>query len=201
MKRKGWFSTGVTLLACLGMLVSGPALQAATTEGGPTLLAVGQASAVPDVALDAGGALRGQVVDAHGNPLSRTPVAIRHFDREVARTISDASGNFRVTGLRGGVYGIVVGRTATVCRLWVPNTAPPSARPAALIVVGGEQLLAQGGCGFGGCDPCCPPARTSDRLKCWLANPLVIAGIIVTAVAIPVAIHNCRDHEPHSPSG
>ena len=198
MKRKGWFSTGVSLVACLGMLISGPVLQAATTEAGPRRLAVGQASAVPDVALDAGGSLRGQVVDAQGNPLGRTPVAIRHLDREVAGTISDASGHFRVTGLRGGVYGIMVGQTEAVCRLWVPNTAPPSARPAALVVVGGEQVLAQGGCDPCGCDPCCPPLRPCSRLKCWLANPLVIAGIIAAAVAIPVAIHNCKDDEPVS---
>ena len=192
MKRKGWLSTGVALLACLGMLISGPVLQAATAEAG-------RVPAVPDVALDVGGTLHGQVVDVHGNPLGKTAVAVRHLDREVARTLSDESGRFRLTGLRGGLYGIVVGETATACRLWVPNTAPPSAQPGALVVVGDEQVLAQGGCGPWGCNPCCPPSRACNRLKRWLANPLVIAGIIATAVAIPVALHNARDHDPHSP--
>jgi hypothetical protein len=183
------------------MLISGPLLQAAAAEARPHPLAAGRAPSVPDVALDASGTLHGRVVDVHGNPLSRTAVAIRHLDREVARTISDESGCFRLTGLRGGVYGIVARQSGTIFRLWVPNTAPPSAQPAALIVVGGEPVLAQGGCGPWGCDPCCPPPQTCHRLKCWLANPLVIAGIIATAVAIPVALHNAKDHEPHSPSG
>ena len=201
MKRKGWLTTGMTLLACLGMLISGPLLQAAAIEARPNPLAAGRAPSVPDVALDAGGTLHGRVVDVQGNPLGGTAVAIRHLDRELARTISDESGRFRLTGLRGGVYGIVAGQSGTVFRLWIPNTAPPSAQPAALVVVGGEQTLAQGGCGPWGCDPSRPARQTCDRLKCWLANPLVIAGIIATAVAIPVALHNARDHEPRSPSG
>ena len=188
MKRKGWFNTAVGLLACLGMLISGPVLQAATGDAGPRGRAAGQPPAVPDVALDAGGTLHGQVVDVQGNPLAGAPVAIRHLNRQVARTISDQSGRFHVTGLRGGAYGIAVGPSSTACRLWVPNTAPPSARPAALVVVGDQQVLGQ----------CCP--QTCNRLKCWLANPFVIAGIIVTAVAIPVAIHNGKDHKPRSPS-
>ena len=193
MKRKAWLSTGVALLACLGMLISGPVLQAAT----------GQPPAVPDVALDAGGTLHGQVVDVNGRPLGKIAVAISQLDRELARTVSDESGRFRVTGLRGGAYGIVVGQCSTVCRLWAPTTAPPSARPAALVVLGDQQVLGQGGCGPCGCDPCgcdpCRPVQTCNRLKCWLANPLVIAGIIAAAVAIPVALHNADQDGPHSP--
>ena len=189
MKRKGWLTTGMALLACVGMLISGPVVQAATAEAGPNRLAGGWSTAVPDVALGAGGTLQGQVVDVQGQPLGRIAVALRHRDREVARTISDESGRFRLTGLRGGVYGICVGQTAMVFRLWVSNTAPPSARPAALLVAGDQQMLGQ----------CCPQACNS--LKWWLSNPLVIAGIIGVSVAIPVAIHNAKkDDDPHSPS-
>ena len=183
MKRKGWFSNGLALLACLGMLFSGPMLQAASPQAGPSRVA-----AVPDVALDAGGTLHGQVVDAQGNPVGKTAVAVRHGRREVARAVSDESGRFRLGGLHGGLYEIAVGQRATVCRLWVPNTAPPSAKPAALVVLGDEQVLGQ-------CSP-----QTCNRLKCWLANPLVIAGIVAVAVGIPVAIHNCKGREPKSPS-
>jgi hypothetical protein len=188
MKRKGWLNTGVAFLACLGMLISGPVVQAATAEGGPRRSPGGEAFTVTDVALGSGGTLDGQVVDAQGKPLAGTEVAIRHLASEAARTVSDASGRFRVTGLRGGAYEIVAGPRSTVCRLWAAQTAPPSARPAALVVVGDEHVLGQ-----------CYP-RTCNRLKCWLANPWVIAGIIATAVAIPVALHNCKDDKPHSPS-
>jgi hypothetical protein len=197
MKRKGWFGNGLALLACLGILISGPALEAATAESGPSRLAAGPFTAAPDVALDAEGTLHGQVVDVQGNPLGKTAVAVRHRDREVARTVSDESGRFRLSGLRGGLHEIVVGQSATVCRAWAPNTAPPSARPAALVVLGDQHVLGQ--CGPQGCAPqsCCPQA--CNRLKCWLAHPLVICGIIAAAVAIPVAIHNCDDDDPRSP--
>ena len=45
-----------------------------------------------------------------------------------------------MTGLRGGAYEIVVGPRSTVCRLWAAQTAPPSAGPAALVVVGATTL-------------------------------------------------------------
>jgi hypothetical protein len=179
------------------MLITGPVLEAATVESGQSHLAAGPFTAAPDVALDAEGTLHGQVVDVQGNPQSKTAVAVRHRGREVARTVSDESGRFRLSGLRGGLHEIVVGQSATVCRAWAPNTAPPSARPAALVVLGDQQVLGQ--CGPQGCAPQSCAPRACNRLKCWLANPLVIAGIIAAAVAIPVAIHNCDHDDPRSP--
>lgn len=67
-------------------------------------------------------------------------------------------------------------------RLWAANTAPAAARDSALLVVGDEQVLGQGG------------------MKYWLANPWVVAGIVAVAVAVPVAIHNRnQDRAPSSP--
>jgi len=137
-----------------------------------------QVPAVIDVTLHDGGTLRGQVVDAQGKPLAGSPLSIRQIDREVARVVSDQSGYFQATGLRGGMYQILAGEATGVYRLWAPRTAPPSAQPGALVVVAGKQVLGQG-----------------HRVLCWLRNPWVIAGIVAAAIAIPVAIHNA---EPRS---
>jgi hypothetical protein len=182
------------------MLLPTPVVQAAGTA--PNADTRGRAPEtlpeIVDVALGDGGTFCGQVVDAQGQPLARTTVSVRNLDREVASAVSDESGHFRMTGLRGGMYGIVAGEAVGTCRLWAANTAPPSAQPAALVVVGGEQVLGQGP--FGGFK-CCPPKHRPvlcrsplSQMKFWLAHPLVIAGIVATAVAIPVAIHNSKSH-------
>jgi hypothetical protein len=148
---------------------------------------------VIDVALHSEGTLYGQVVDPQGNPLGRTAVSIRRHDRQIAAATSDQSGHFQMRGLRGGTYQLVAGQSAGMLRLWAPHTAPPSAQPGALVVVGDQQVLGQRG-----------PARAYNphrrpfRLKYWLANPLVIGGIIAAAVAIPVALHNAKS-KPASP--
>lgn len=186
MKRMGLWKSGTILLACLGLLVPGPMLQASTTDAGSQDQADGRTPAVVDVALSDGGTLHGQVVDAQGNPLSRTAVSIQQFDREVANTMTDPSGRFRATGLSGGTYRIVAGQATGTFRLWAPNTAPPSARPAALLVPGNEPLVRGKGC-----NPCMQ----------FFRNPWVIAGIVAVAIAVPVAIYNADrdDGRPRSP--
>ncbi|HUT91375.1 MAG TPA: carboxypeptidase-like regulatory domain-containing protein [Thermoguttaceae bacterium] len=182
MKRMGLLKSGTILLACLGLLIPGPMLQAATTDTGPQHLADGRVPAVVDVALSDGGTLHGQVVDPQGNPLSRTAVSIQQFDREVATTVTDPSGRFRAAGLRGGMYRIVAGQATGTYRLWAPNTAPASARPAALLIPSGAEVV-----------------RGNRGLR-LLRNPWVIAGIVAVAIAVPVAIHNADDDDgPHSP--
>ena len=181
MKRMGLLKSGTILLACLGLLVPGPMLQASTTDAGPQHPADGRVPAVVDVALSDGGTLHGQVVDPQGNPLSRTAVSIQQFDREVATTVTDPSGRFRAAGLRGGMYRIVAGQAMGTYRLWAPNTAPASARPAALLIPNGVEVV------------------RGQALQ-LLRNPWVIAGIVAVAVAVPVAIHNAdADDGPRSP--
>ena len=109
-------------------------------------------------------------------------MSIFQNERQVATAVSDHSGHFQVSGLRGGTYFIGAGQTTSVCRLWAPNTAPPSARPGALVVVGDQQVLGQYG-----------------RVLHWFRNPWVVAGLVTAAIAIPVALHNAdKDKEPQS---
>jgi hypothetical protein len=186
MKWMEFLKVGMVAAACLGMLIPPPALYAADATAVERNVAAHRAT-VADVALADGGTLHGQVVDAQGGPISGQAVSLWQGDRELAGTTTDSSGRFQLANLRGGTYRIAVGETSAFYRLWVANTAPPSARPAALVVVDGQQVLGQGQRG---------------PLGYWLTNPWVIAGLVAAAIAIPVAIHNDqvdRNPPPASP--
>jgi hypothetical protein len=198
MKRMGVLKAAAVVLACAGMLLPVPVVQAASAaaDADSKKQAEGTLPEIVDVALYDGGTLRGQVVDLQGQPVARTTVSVRQLDREIATAVSNEVGYFRMTGLRGGMYGIAAGEAVGACRLWAPKTAPPSAQPGALVVVGDQQVLGQGPYGGFQCSPNgCRPVRCyspMSRLKYWLANPLVIAGIVATAVTIPVVLHNSK---------
>lgn len=185
MKRMGLLKAGAIGLACLGMLIPTPVLHAAADDGGSQREAEGRTPASMDVALHEGGRLFGQVVDAQGIPLVRAPVRLRQLDQEVAVTRTDRYGYFQVQGLRGGTYQIVAGPANGVYRLWAPRTAPPAAQPGALVVAGGQQVLGQNG-----------------PLGHLFGNPWIVAGLVATAIAVPVAIYNHqidRNETPASP--
>lgn len=44
--------------------------------------------------------------------------------------------------------------------------------------------------------PCKSQAQSGGGFRAFITNPLVIAGIVATAVAVPVAIHNSRHRTP-----
>jgi hypothetical protein len=172
----------MALLACLGMIVPTPFLQAAVPHGNAERHTAAPLSTAADIALHSGGILLGQVVDPNGTPLPGVRVSLRQLDREVAAAVSDQSGRFVANRLRGGSYQIAAGQTLTTCRAWAPNTAPPNARHGVLIVLGNQPVRGQDG-----------------PLGYWLCNPLVLAGLTAIAVAIPVAIHNHRLDRTTSP--
>ena len=182
MKRIRILKAWAGCLACCGMLLPMPAIQAAATDQTTVSQPGMPAKQVIDVELRGGGLLLGQVVGPAGKPLVGTRVSLRRLDREVATTVTDPSGYFFARGLRGGTYEIIAGPTRQLYRLWAPGTAPPTAGPGALIVVGGHQVRGQTG----------PTGY-------WLSNPWVIAGIVAAAVAVPVAIHNNRIDRLRSP--
>jgi hypothetical protein len=148
MKRMRILRAGAVVLACAGMLLPTPVVQAAgvASNADSRGRAPETLPEIVDLALGDGGTFRGQIVDAQGQPLARTAVSVRNLDREVASAVSDESGPF------GGF-----------------KCCPPKHRPVL----------------------CRSPL---SQMKFWLAHPLVIAGIVATAVAIPVAIHNSKSH-------
>jgi hypothetical protein len=139
---------------------------------------------VVDVALRDGGVLVGQVVDPQGAAVAGAPVSLRYQDKNVVTATTSPEGYFAVKGLRGGVYQVAAADGHGVYRLWTQGTAPPSAQPGATLVSGGKVVRGQNG---------------SGAIKTFFTNPFVIAGIVATAVAVPVAIHNLHRNEPVSP--
>jgi hypothetical protein len=131
--------------------------------------------AVIDVAMADGGVLHGQVVDLRGGNATGVPVSVRSQDKEIAQTTTAKDGRFSVQGLRGGVYQVAAGEGQGVYRVWTAKAAPPSAQKNAIVYT-------QGVLGGGP--------------KMLLANPLVIAGIVATAIAVPVALANSHSSSP-----
>jgi len=168
--------SGAVILACLGMLLPSSPLQARAANPGSSQHDATSTpdAAVVDVALDDGGTLRGQVVDARGNPVVSTPVLVYQLDREVARAVTDSSGHFQVSGLRGGVYRVVTSKTTRVYRFWAPGTAPPSVRSGTLVVPNTEQVLGQDQTGFFE----------------FLRNPWFVGAVVAAAIVLPIALHD-----------
>ena len=157
-------------LACVAMVMPSSAL------------AVEPAVHHTDVALRHGGLLVGQVVDQQGAVKPGAVVSVQYADYEVARTTTDANGVFAAQGLRGGQYQLVTEDGISVCRLWAPDTAPPAARPAALVVSGNNVVRGQWGGG--------PMHQWLDWVK---AHPYITAGVIATAIAVPLALADDDD--------
>lgn len=160
-------------LACLSMLVQ-PALAASPVP----------ASGVADIALGEGGLLTGRVVNAQGAPIVDTAVSLQQAGEEVAATVTNEEGVFAVRGLRGGLYQVVSDGGVVTYRLWAPNTAPPAANQAALVVTGQEILAGQYG----------PHQSGGGGLMGWVReHPLLVAAGIATAIAVPIAVADDDD--------
>jgi hypothetical protein len=157
-------------LACIAMVMPSSAL------------AVEPAAQHYDVALRPGGILVGQVVDPQGAVKPNAVVSVKYADHEVVRTTTDANGVFAAQGLRGGQYQLETEDGISVCRLWAPDTAPPAARPAALVVAGDNVVRGQWGGG------------AMHQWVGWVkAHPYITAGVVATAIAIPLALADDDD--------
>ena len=101
--------------------------------------------AMTDVALARGGLLQGQIVDAKGAPMKAAQVSIWHENQQVAKTVSDNNGQFRVAGLRGGVHLVVAGQNSSAYRLWTSDAAPPNASTGTVVMPGETVVRGQNG--------------------------------------------------------
>jgi len=147
---------------------------------------------VVDVELGTNGVLRGQLVDRQGRqlPISQVQVTNGHQTRS---TYSNKQGNFLFEGLVGSTYQVQAAGNLQIVRAWAKGTAPPKALDALLIVHDSDIVLGQH-CG----SPVCGNAIRGAKHP--LSNPFILGGIVATAVAIPVAIHNRDKDGPVSPN-
>jgi len=165
MKSKS-INVALTALSCVGMLIPQAAFAA-------------PASVMPtDVALHANGVMVGQVVDGQGVAVAMTPVAISSAGKEVARTQSDSTGKFSVSGLKGGVYQVAAAGHQGVYRMWAPQTAPPAAQQGLMVVSQGD--IVRGQHGHNG---------PFQGIASWISqHPIMTASIVAAGIALPIAL-------------
>ena len=118
-------------LACTGMVAPQISLAAQPAPQAPVVQV-----AVTDVVLHEGNMLAGQLVNAAGAPLANAPVTVSQGTRVIAATHTTNDGVFAVRDLKGGVYTVDAAGTQGVYRVWTANMAPPTAKPAILMVQG-----------------------------------------------------------------
>ena len=163
---------GAVALSCVGLLTA----QFAQAAGGAT----GQthlpgAAVIQDVALQAGGSLRGQISDVQGAPQAAIPVSLVKDGVRVAAVRTDRAGQFAIHGLTAGIYQVHAADSIALYRAWAPGTAPPAAQ-LGVLVVDGKQVVR--GAGVAG-------------------HPWLLAFIVALAIAIPVALDS-NDSQPAS---
>jgi hypothetical protein len=170
MKRIRRWQLALAMLACTGILLPQPVM--AGTVGSSEQAA----TSIQDVALDAGGKLHGQVVDAEGRGIEGVTVHMVQDGQELAAGVTDTRGNFEMTGLRGGVYQMVTESGGRVYRVWSHRAAPPAASRGVMLVESPDVVRGQ-----------------SRPVIQFLTNPWVLGGIAAAAIAIPLALDDDDD--------
>ncbi len=135
-----------------------------------------------DVSLDQQGRLIGQVLDRQGGPQQDAIIHVLQEGKPIAQARTTAEGYFAVADLPGGIYQVTAGDAVGTYRVWSPGSAPPSAGPGVLLVAG--QQVQAGQFGLPG---------IHDGVGAWLSNPIVVGGIIATAIAVPIAVSGNDD--------
>ena len=171
-------------LACFELLLPGPLLQAADP---PAAVDGGRARGVnapkiSDVELDVAGQLRGMVLDARGLPLAGARVIVCQGTREMVGVTTDGLGRFAVGPLGGGPYLLKSGGQGKAIRAWRFRTAPPLAKPLAVMYVGDGVVRGQ-----------------MPLEDFFASDAVVVAGLVAAMIAIPIVVHNSGSRRPASP--
>lgn len=157
-----------------------------------------------DVALTSQGQLSGVLIDNSGGPVGNVEVALLCGSNLVGLTTTDGQGRFALEDVQGGSYQLATVGSVYIVRAWASNTAPPVARPAAVIVVDGDVIRGQEACGCGADVGCCDGVGCGDapgrgrlvrrsspnrrRLLRWMrANPGIVLTGVAAAIAVPIA--------------
>jgi hypothetical protein len=155
---------------------------------------------VRDVALQQGGLLVGRITGSAGSPISGARIQLASQGRMIGETSTDPHGTFDFAGLRGGSYQLIHGSYSSNLRLWAPGTAPPSAKEMLLIVEPASTSLSSVASRTAQPYPETVPTNTvtlartqspgGGPIRELFSRPLILGGLVATAIAVPVAIHN-----------
>lgn len=183
-------------LAAMGVVSPLPSIQAA--ESSKKVSRTVHATIAADVSKSTSGQFAGRIVDHTGAVVENAEVVVRQGKTEVFRTRTDSEGMFSVDNLKPGAYQVSSGTTEGLFRVWNDETAPPSARKNALIVLGHNGARGQ----YSNCDEC-PPGGWCGFRSIDPTIALLTAGVIAAVVlsAITLAKVNEIDDCPtyHSP--
>jgi hypothetical protein len=193
MRRHDRLHTALVSIAVLGLLAP-PSVRAAEGRA-PMPTAAAPADANPaaseplviDVALQNAGVLTGHVVGQDGKCLAQQTVYVLRQGEAVVTCQTDVAGRFAMTGLAGGVYEVRWAQGVTICRLWAPQTAPPSAKAELLLTTDATVLRGQTGTPSPGCSLLKGPLP-------WIAAGVVIAGLTWWDVVVAQKHRYDRDH-------
>ena len=142
-----------------------------------------------DVILGEGGLLSGQLLNEQGAVMPLSPVSLQANGKELARLTTDKNGQFHVKGLRGGVYQVASVGHQGVYRFWAPKTAPPAAQKQLTLVSHNDVVRGQ----F-----TAPPGNPFSSIGQFIAeHPIMTAGAVASAIAIPLALDD--DDDPATP--
>jgi len=150
---------------------------------------VAQKAITTNVSIKDGGVLIGLLLDAEGHFRTDVPVSVRRDNEQLVEVVTNEQGYFAVCGLRGGKYQLVVDEGKGRCQLWTLSgtyPVPPEVAPPVP-----ESRILRGQCGRQCGGPSCYDSVLGR------ARPWFIAGVIATAIAVPVGLHNSR--HPASP--
>lgn len=89
-----------------------------------------------DIVLSSGATFQGRVVDHTGAPVEQAEVVVKQNNTEVGRAVTDKTGTFVIGNLKSGVYSVTTGNSEGIYRVWTEDSAPPSAKARALLVMG-----------------------------------------------------------------
>lgn len=169
------YSRTLTTFACAGMLL--PPLLADAGEPAVSPARVNAALAIEDVALGTGQTFQGVIMSGSGQPVPDAEVIVSQLGHEVARTRTNELGRFTFQGLRGGVHLVRASKGTGLYRLWAAGTAPPHARQSVTLV---DTVTVRG-------------QRPFREL--FTSNAFIITGIVIAAIAIPIAVHDARNDQ------
>lgn len=167
MKLTNWLKGAAIALAAVGTVIPAPQLQAA--QGNAPVKVETTKTSVLDISMSQDGVFAGRVVDHAGSPAVRAEVVISQGKKEVAKTTTDASGVFTVSGLKGGVYDVSSGNTVGQYRVWTESAAPEASKEQALLILGENGARGQFGAAGGGI---------------VIIAAAVIASVIISAITL-----------------